>query len=88
MVPSTIITNTLDMLTSCIKTSCDEGSFDSYKEIILPQLDLLNPTQNIYELVEGCSRSDIVNYIDLSDPISINNCLGQIESQAIKIYDI
>jgi hypothetical protein len=85
MTTSIIITNTLDMLTSCIKTSCDEGSFDSYKEIILPQLDLLNPILNIYDLVEGCSRSDISNYISLSDPISVNNCLGQIETQAIAI---
>jgi hypothetical protein len=82
---SVIIKNTLDMITK----SCDDGKFEDYKDMILPQIDLIDHSfqamhsASLYDLIEGCSISEISSYISSSDIDSINNCIGQIEAQAI-----
>ncbi len=84
-----IIDGAFNNLKKSITKFLDNGSFNTYKEEILPQMDSINSDlqnlymgKSIYDLVENCHRDIISNYISSSNTASINNCIGQIEIQA------
>jgi|GEM_PF-6062186 len=90
-----IIEAVFNKIKTSLTTSLDNGSFNSYKEQILINLDNTNENlqnlymgKSIYKLVKDCSREEISNYITTSDIESIENCIGQIEIQATEYCNI
>lgn len=63
----------------------NEKLFKSYKKKILSMLDKIDSskfdyTKSVYNIVDGCNRDEISNYISTSNKDSIAGCIGEMQS--------